>query len=548
MAAVSFFGLIAILAVALAVGSLFSRRTRPYGLVVLGLVGLGVFFGLVSLRLSVRSSSFPNDLNSSNLALEQSLEQQLEVARLQAEVVENQRKAARMDDAFVQTSPDGSTLETYPDGMQVSQRGYDGFRSIVRPADGRSHAGESVSYSQRSQIKLWILGAPLLALLVAFLALRGRKQGGSGVGWLVVASAAALLLVGFTFFGYTSTGSQSRTTVTSNLIALNAGANAELARVHQEIIKDVQGAVPQEPLESLWNKFTQPKIKLELPDSPPITANQEELAEAARVILSASAPGADPFTQGWLMNAAKAIMNATPKMSESSAQVVVAESAAPPVAPSTPVTQVKVVTVSETEEDLFGDDDLVGDEPRDGPKPVWVANPPKLVGNTRRVVVSTDPYVSVEECHVALREKLRGVVQTRVDELARAHGGLHSNTPGINSMGITIEYILSELCPEEDYIETINTSVGEMKRAYALVEFNEAQDRFLLDRWRDYARVESLEIVGGLLAFVVAGLAFVYGLLRVDTWTRGYYTKRLFLGVPAIIIFFGLALVNFFTD
>ena len=26
------------------------------------------------------------------------------------------------------------------------------------------------------------------------------------------------------------------------------------------------------------------------------------------------------------------------------------------------------------------------------------------------------------------------------------------------------------------------------------------------------------------------------GLLKIDTWTKGYYTKRLFLGVPAVII------------
>jgi hypothetical protein len=35
---------------------------------------------------------------------------------------------------------------------------------------------------------------------------------------------------------------------------------------------------------------------------------------------------------------------------------------------------------------------------------------------------------------------------------------------------------------------------------------------------------------------VVGGLALAYGLLKVDTWTRGYYSKRLFVGVPAAII------------
>ncbi len=44
-------------------------------------------------------------------------------------------------------------------------------------------------------------------------------------------------------------------------------------------------------------------------------------------------------------------------------------------------------------------------------------------------------------------------------------------------------------------------------------------------------------LFGGLLAAAVLGLlGAVYGLLKIDTWTKGYYTKRLFLGVPAVIM------------
>jgi hypothetical protein len=172
-----------------------------------------------------------------------------------------------------------------------------------------------------------------------------------------------------------------------------------------------------------------------------------------------------------------------------------------------------------------------------GERPDWVDQPPTLVGKTRRLVVSTDPYVSIEECYAALQDKLRNVVQTRVHELAQAANvGNHTTTPRLDLMGVSIEYILAELCTQPDYIETVQASFGEMKRAHALLEFSEAQDRFLLDRWRDYARVERIEMVGGASAFVVGILGLAFGLLKVDTWTRGYYSKRLFLGVPAAII------------
>jgi hypothetical protein len=34
----------------------------------------------------------------------------------------------------------------------------------------------------------------------------------------------------------------------------------------------------------------------------------------------------------------------------------------------------------------------------------------------------------------------------------------------------------------------------------------------------------------------LACISLVWGLLKVDTWTKGYYSKRLFFGVPAVII------------
>ena len=37
---------------------------------------------------------------------------------------------------------------------------------------------------------------------------------------------------------------------------------------------------------------------------------------------------------------------------------------------------------------------------------------------------------------------------------------------------------------------------------------------------------------GSILGFI----GLVFGLLKIDTWTKGYYTKRLFIGVPAAII------------
>src|SRR5262249_24883553 len=61
-------------------------------------------------------------------------------------------------------------------------------------------------------------------------------------------------------------------------------------------------------------------------------------------------------------------------------------------------------------------------------------------------------------------------------------------------------------------------------------------DRWLVDSWKTYARRQGITQVGMAAAAVLGALALALLLLKVDTWTRGYYSTRLFLGVPAAII------------
>ena len=75
------------------------------------------------------------------------------------------------------------------------------------------------------------------------------------------------------------------------------------------------------------------------------------------------------------------------------------------------------------------------------------------------------------------------------------------------------------------------------------MEFSASDDALLLDRWETYMegfeerrRTDRLAGVALASSMVVAVLGLAYGLLRIDTWTRGYYTKRLLLGVPAAIL------------
>ncbi len=102
-------------------------------------------------------------------------------------------------------------------------------------------------------------------------------------------------------------------------------------------------------------------------------------------------------------------------------------------------------------------------------------------------------------------------------------------------MGIGIDFIRREIARKE-YVETVERSVGPMKQLYVQVEFSPSIDQELRQRWDELRRQNRFAIVGAGAGSVLGLLGLVFGLLKVDTWTKGYYTKRLFFGVPAAII------------
>ena len=111
----------------------------------------------------------------------------------------------------------------------------------------------------------------------------------------------------------------------------------------------------------------------------------------------------------------------------------------------------------------------------------------------------------------------------------------------LQSAGITVPFIHQEIAKDQ-YFETVDRSFGPMKKLYTLIEFTPTVDRQLRQCWDAYQRQERFAVVGAGAGGVLGLLGLCYGLLKVDTWTKGYYTKRLFLGVPAAIIGLGTLL------
>jgi hypothetical protein len=419
-------------------------------------------------------------------------------------------------------------------------------------------------------VKLAYFPIILLVLFLAFgaslvirMALPRKKS--SATGWFVL---FGLMMLGMMYFGALRLrvqhhGPPSVEVVTSMPQFVHAEPIISLPPVAPTPPKPVDTG---ESIEELWKKLTAPRINLEeiaesTSDAPKAgPSSPQELTEAAKVILSASLPGADPFTQGWLVNAAKSILGmpvseqeqlelrqATIDALSMNNDATHAESASQDVATST------AVGPSQDRDDPLAHGapamavSTIAQQPQHDaaqlaisksiaalPRPAWVVNPPKQIGNVRRFVVVSDPFLTAEECRRDADEKMQNLALNRAGELS---GALTRRTGSatLADLGLGGDYVRRELCTDE-FIDVINSSVGEMLKTYSLVEFNESQDALLVDRARSYSRQEGLMDVSLIGGGVLASIATLFGLLKVDTWTRGYYTKRLFIGVPAAII------------
>ena len=382
-------------------------------------------------------------------------------------------------------------------------------------------------------------------------------------GWFL---ALGLALVALLFFGFLTIRMEHRVVhpPVEVVASMPQFVHAEPSLPPLEIPAPPAPVAAGESIEEMWKRLTAPRINLEevaeaaVSDAPRIgPSSPQELTEAAKVILSASLPGADPFTQGWLVNAAKSILGMPVSeqeqlaLQQAAVEALSSTSESPTQSPSAVAASAAAVVPANEDPLAHSAEAMIvstivqqpHSEPAQQaiaasiaalPKPDWVVNPPKQIGNVRKFVVVSDPFLTVEECRRDADNKMQSVALNRACQLSGA-GTRRSGGATLADLGLGGDYVRRELCTDE-YIDVVDSSVGEMRKTYSLVEFNEAQDALLIDRARSYTRQEGLFDVtligGGLLASV----ATLFGLLKVDTWTRGYYTKRLFLGVPAAII------------
>jgi hypothetical protein len=166
------------------------------------------------------------------------------------------------------------------------------------------------------------------------------------------------------------------------------------------------------------------------------------------------------------------------------------------------------------------------------PRPAWMDAPQGRIGDIYRTKATVGPYLTLAECEKDLPAALHEAVKQYADRYLGEGKGQYVNlrVPDIHKLIVRGEW-------EERRQGTIDTMVY----LHALLEFDNEANQVI-----DASARESMVV--GRLGYTAAGggmllglLTIVFGYLKLDTLTRGYYTGRLRLTAGAAIL--GLAVI-----
>lgn len=186
----------------------------------------------------------------------------------------------------------------------------------------------------------------------------------------------------------------------------------------------------------------------------------------------------------------------------------------------------------------------VGLGDKDSVPPAWVLSPLKSVGSVYRSRVSSDPFVTEAECRRQLeQELLPQAVSNRLEILLPSKVRRKVEVDDPAQYGINTDFILRDICVDE-FAATVDTSVGPMKKVHVLLEFGQSEDDALTAKWMRHESEIRLARFGKIAGLSLTGLAMAWGLLRFDTYSRGYYSKQLLGGSVLAIIALAIVLLR----
>lgn len=160
-------------------------------------------------------------------------------------------------------------------------------------------------------------------------------------------------------------------------------------------------------------------------------------------------------------------------------------------------------------------------------RPAWMDEPMGKHDGVFRTIATAGPYSTPQECHEKLNEAIQEAIEHYVDRYLPRRAGVKIELPP--------SFIHNQLARGE-WLEQSEYSVGPMYNLHSLLVFD-PQANQEIDRLYHAGQVQDrLAYTGVGAGLVLALISTLFGYLKLDTLTRGYYTGRLRVAAGAAIL------------
>ena len=160
-------------------------------------------------------------------------------------------------------------------------------------------------------------------------------------------------------------------------------------------------------------------------------------------------------------------------------------------------------------------------------RPAWMDEPTGKRGDEFRTIATAGPYATPQECHEKLNDAIRDAVGHYVDRYLSHRSGVE--------IDLEPSFIHNELVRGE-WLEQSEYSVGPMYNLHAQLVFDKTANEAIDRRFHDGQVRGRLGYAGAGASLVLALVGTLFGYLKLDTLTRGYYTGRLRVAAGAAIL------------
>jgi len=199
----------------------------------------------------------------------------------------------------------------------------------------------------------------------------------------------------------------------------------------------------------------------------------------------------------------------------------------PPAAAGQPLPAVRAATGSSQAQPAVAASATSAAGPMAAKRPDWVDNPPQPHADLYELVVKAGPWKTPLDCEQELDEKIAWAVDSYVAWRIDDEAGSQVQLPA--------EYAREHVVKAQ-WLEKINTSLGEMYNLHALLNFDRQVEGKLQDMWSHLLLGARLLLSAAILGGVLLILTVIYGYLKIDLATRGAYRGRLRFVAAATIL------------